>query len=257
MAFIIASTAIQAVTGGVQAIMARNQMKEAERKELDARNEMERQKQVFANLDTSNPYLNMENTMEDLTVNQQQAEFQAQQTAQSQANILESMKGAAGGSGVAALAQAMANSGNLAAQQASSTIGQQEASNQQAERAEAGRLQGLERQGDLLSRSMQRDQTSTLLGMAQQETAAHRAEKQAAQQAMMEGISAVGTSISGGLGTMATNAMTLESAAIAADPSLASNYINTDNKSGGNLAGKLTPTELEQIPQAIRQKLGI
>ena len=32
----------------------------------------------FRNLDTSNPYANMENKMEDLTVNQQEAEFTKQ-----------------------------------------------------------------------------------------------------------------------------------------------------------------------------------
>ena len=36
----------------------------------------------FQNLDTSNPYANMQNTYEDLTVNTQQADFQAQQQAQ-------------------------------------------------------------------------------------------------------------------------------------------------------------------------------
>ena len=35
-----------------------------------ARGEMEKQKDAFAALDTSNPYANMENTMADLTVNQ-------------------------------------------------------------------------------------------------------------------------------------------------------------------------------------------
>ena len=45
---------------------------------------MDRLKNIYANLDTSNPFLNMENVMEDLTINQKQAQFQAQQFQQSQ-----------------------------------------------------------------------------------------------------------------------------------------------------------------------------
>ena len=47
----------------------------------------------------------MENTAEDLTVNTQQAEFMAQQQQQGLSNVLGSMRGAAGSSGIAALAQ--------------------------------------------------------------------------------------------------------------------------------------------------------
>ena len=69
----------------------------------------------------------MENTMEDLTINQQQAEFEKQQAMQSQANIMGQMRGAAGSSGIAALAQSLANQGSLQAQRASASIGAQEA----------------------------------------------------------------------------------------------------------------------------------
>jgi len=78
----------------------------------------------------SNPYADMVNPYQNLTVNQQQAQFQAQQGAQSRADIMQSMRGAAGGSGVAGLAQAMANQASLQGQQISSSIGMQEAQNQ-------------------------------------------------------------------------------------------------------------------------------
>ena len=75
--------------------------------------EYDQMKEKYMGLDTSNlygdvsnPYAQMQNTMEDLTVNQQQSQFEAQQNQQNQSNILGSMKGAAGGSGVAGLAQA-------------------------------------------------------------------------------------------------------------------------------------------------------
>ena len=99
----------------------------------------------------------MENTYEDMTVNQQQAEFIAQQGMQQRANIMQNLKGAAGGSGVAGLAQVLANQGAMQAQQASASIGMQEQANQARARAEAGRLQTLEREGAQKADLMQRE----------------------------------------------------------------------------------------------------
>ena len=97
--------------------------------------------------DMENPYADMENVYEDLTVNQQQAQFQAQQGAQQRANIMQSLRGAAGGSGIAGLAQTMAGQGQLQAQQISASIGAQEARNQQLAARGAASIQQLERQG--------------------------------------------------------------------------------------------------------------
>ena len=85
-------------------------------------------------LEITNPYKDLntsfENTFEDMTVNQQQAQFQAQQGAQARANLLSNLQGAAGSSGIAGLAQAMANQQQTQTQQISAGIGQQEAANQ-------------------------------------------------------------------------------------------------------------------------------
>jgi len=104
----------------------------------------------FENLvsDTRNMYEGMENVYEDMTVDLRAAQFQAQQGAQQRANILQGLRGAAGTSGVAGLAQAMANQGALQAQQMSAGIGQQERQIQMASRGEASRLQQLERTGE-------------------------------------------------------------------------------------------------------------
>ena len=137
----------------------------------------------------------MQNTMEDLTVNQQQAQFQAQQGAQQRANIMQSMKGAAGGSGIAALAQVMANQGQLASQQASASIGQQESRNQMAAAQQAANIQMQERVGDARSQDLEAQKTATLLGMSQQRVAAAnqaRAEAKAAQMSAIGDIGAVG-----------------------------------------------------------------
>ena len=88
-----------------------------------------------------NQFEGLENTAEDLTVNQQQAQFQAQQGDQQRANILGGLKSSAGGSGVAGLAQAMANQGQQQTQQISASIGQQESGNQMAKAQQAASIQ--------------------------------------------------------------------------------------------------------------------
>ena len=83
-----------------------------------------------------NPYADMENVYEDQTVDLKAAEFAKEQSQQSAANIMASMKGAAGGSGIAGLAQVLANQARAL--------------------GEAGRIQQLDREGeqkrDLLER---------------------------------------------------------------------------------------------------------
>jgi hypothetical protein len=193
----VGAAAISVGTGVAKAIGGAKEKKKAMAEAKKAQAEMDAQKDAFSKLDTSNPYANMENTMEDLTVNTQQAEFEAQQNQQNQANILSSMKGAAGGSGIAALAQTMANQGQLSAQKASASIGQQEATNQKAAAAQAGQNQQMERQGEVMSRNMERDKVSTLLGMAQGEKQAAEEKKAAANEQMMSGISSAASGIVG------------------------------------------------------------
>ena len=162
--------------------------------------EMKSRKSQYEALDTSNPYANMENTMEDLTVNQQQAQFQAQQGNQQRANIMQNMQGAAGGSGIAGLAQAMANQGAEATQKASASIGLQEASNQKAAAQQAGANQSKEREGDARSQDLQAQKVSTLLGMSQERLGAAnqaRADATAAQMDAVGDIAGAGSSLAG------------------------------------------------------------
>ena len=98
---------------------------------------------LYAGLE--NQYEGMENVFEDATIDTRAAEFQAQQTAQQQANIMQGLRGAAGSSGIAALAQTMASQGQLAAQQQAAGIGQQERQNQMMQMQEASRIQQLQR----------------------------------------------------------------------------------------------------------------
>ena len=88
--------------------------------------------QAYQDQEITNPYEDLENTFEDLQVNTQQAEFEARQNQQAQADIMGNLKGAAGSSGIAGLAQILANQGALQTQKAAASIAQQEAANQRA-----------------------------------------------------------------------------------------------------------------------------
>ena len=199
---------ISALGGIIGYAQANKAQKEAKTQEGIERAKMDRLERAYMSLDTSNPYLNMENTMEDLTVNQQAAQFEAQQFQQSQANILDATRGAAGGSGVAAIAQALSQQGQIAAQRASASIGQQEAANQRAAASQAASIQQSERQGEIISRNLEREQTGTALGMAQARTAQRRQEVQMAEQAKFNaiqgGIQGISSAALAGLGGGAT-----------------------------------------------------
>ena len=111
----------------------------------------------FENLaaDARNVYANMQNPYEDLTVDMRSAEFQAEQGAQQRANILSALRGAAGGSGIAALAQSLANQGAIQAQQISANIAQQERQNQRLSAQGAMAIQQAERAGEAQVQQMQ------------------------------------------------------------------------------------------------------
>ena len=135
---------LTAVGGLAQVGISLAQRGKLQDQQNEAQAAFDAQKKLYQGLDTSNTFANVrnrfqnlgnafqnvENAFEDVTVNTQAAEFAAQQSQQSAANILQDMSGAAGGSGIGALAQALANQQTQAAQQASASIGQQEARNQ-------------------------------------------------------------------------------------------------------------------------------
>ena len=199
MSFLIVGAGIGVAAGAAKAISGGVKKKRAKEDAAEARKQMEAEKEKYAAMDTTNLYANMENTMEDLTVNQEQAQFMKQQQQQNQANIMANMKASAGSSGIAGLAQALANQGSLDAQKSAISIGKQEAANQKAERAEAGRLQDLEIQGEYGQRQDELDKISTFMGMAGADVASAEARKSAADEQMWSGISGAVGSVSGGI----------------------------------------------------------
>ena len=201
MSFLIAGAALVSAGVGVyKAVKGAEAQKKAEEEARLAKIEMDKRKAEYAQLDTSNPYADYQNMMaenvyEDLTVNQQQAEFQREQQEQQRANIMQSLQGAAGGSGIAALAQQMANQGSLDARQSAASIGQQEAANQklqaqgelvvqQGEQAAMGKRV----EGEIMSRDMERNKIMTLMGMSQSEMAAHNQKAAQGEAQMWSGI---------------------------------------------------------------------
>jgi hypothetical protein len=161
--------------------------------------------QQYFSQDTSNLYSNLENTMEDLTVNTQAADFAAQQQAQGLSNIMGSMNQAAGGSGIAALAQSLANQQAQSAQQASASIGQQEQRNQMAAAGQAGRLQSMERAGAEQSRALK----AQLLGEEFQIDANELASSEEAIQAARAARADAAGQFAGGVGNAVGAAMGL------------------------------------------------
>ena len=177
-----------AVIGGAASIYAANKNAGiAKDAAAEARIEREKQQALlkkqqdeYKAMEFKNPFSNMENTFEDLTVNQQQAQFQAQQGSQQRANIMQNLRGAAGSSGIAGLAQSLANQGALQTQQISASIGQQESRNQMAAARGASAVQVAQRQGDQWVQQANMDRQATLLGMQMgQTTGANLAHQQA------------------------------------------------------------------------------
>ncbi len=172
------------------------------REQAAAQTEFNRNKARMEGADTSNLHTNVENTMEDLTVNTQAAEFQAQQQAGGFANTMDNLSSAAGGSGIAALAQSMAGAQSNAAIQSSADIGRQESSNQAAERQMAGQLQQNEIQGAYNSRAAEKDKVDTMLGMSQNRLGAANAARDAATNSIIGGVGSIAGAAAPGLANL-------------------------------------------------------
>jgi len=139
------------VVKGATSIIGGIQERKRLRKENDrAQRQYEGFRDDIKSLEITNPYADLpttfENTYEDMTVNQQQAQFEAQQGAQARANLLSNLQAAAGGSGIGGLAQALANQQQVQGQQISASIGQQEALNERLRAQGAMRVQSAEQQ---------------------------------------------------------------------------------------------------------------
>jgi len=180
-----AGSIVQGVTGAVGSLVGGGARRREERR---AKREYEEAMRAYKNFQFQNPYLALQNTAEDLTVNQQQAQFLAQQQQQGLANTMGQLQGAAGGSGIAALAQVMANQQAQNLQQASASIGMQESQIQRQQAAQAQQIQQLQAQGEADIQAAEFGREQTILGMSQQRLAAARAARQQATSQLVGGI---------------------------------------------------------------------
>ena len=206
------------VGGILQGLIGRRKRRREQRAAQAQRDQMMEQ---YGALDTSNLYANvqnkfanMENVYEDATVNRMQAEFEQDMFERSQANTMQNLRGAAGGSGIAGLAQAMSNQAMIARRQASATIGMQEKQNEMMKLREASRLQQMERVGEgqaeaqrlagaETARSLDWRKTTTQLGMSQQRLAAANQAIAQSNAALYGGIGQLaGTALSAGIGAI-------------------------------------------------------
>ena len=203
MSFVTAA----AIAGGVKGVTSIASgiigSKKRKKEQRNAQREFARNKAAYENLDTSNVYSNMENTMEDLTVNTQAADFAAQQNQQSLGNVMGSMNAAAGGSGIDGLAEAMANQQAQNNQQASVSIGQQEQTNQRAAAQQQGQLNMAEAKGELMSRDAEKDKVETMFGMSQNRLKDANAARQQATAAIMGGVGNLGGVFMNDMGAVA------------------------------------------------------
>jgi len=127
--------AVAAAPGIIKGISSLFGRKKRRKEQRVANQEMLAAKKAYMGMEFKNPFAGMENPYaeniyEDLTVDRQGADYLREQQQQSQANIMQQMKGVAGSSGVAGLAQQMANIGSQQARQASAQISQQERQNE-------------------------------------------------------------------------------------------------------------------------------
>lgn len=164
-----------------------------------ARAEFEQQKQAFQDFQFTNPYAGLENVAEDLTINQQASQFQAQQTDQALANA---MQAAVASGGAAGGAQAIAQAALQSKQAISADIAKQEQANEMARVNQESKLQQLTAQGEEDLQSQRYLQQGELLNMAAgRKFAADQARAQATQQLIGGiGMMAGGTGDNGGGG---------------------------------------------------------
>tara|TARA_R100001377_G_scaffold73248_1_gene49164 strand:- start:1340 stop:1936 length:597 start_codon:yes stop_codon:yes gene_type:complete len=198
MSFTVAAV-VGAGVGLVKLFGASKRKKEAKDAQKKAKASMDAKKKEYAALDTSNLNKDMVNMKEDLTINQKGMELQSQKAAQSRSNTMNTLNAAAGGSGVAALAQQMANSGSLDAAKSGNLIGDQEAANQKLAVNEASKIQDAKILGEEKSRDKKESKTKNLLNLAAGETAAAGAAKDQASKDQMSAIGGIASSVLGGV----------------------------------------------------------
>lgn len=167
--------------------------KKRKREQQAAQAQFDADQAAVRNFEFKNPYANLENTAEDLTVNQQATNVQAQQTDAALSQGLDAIVAGGGGAGGA---QAIANAALGAKQNIAADIAGQESANQAAAAQQAAQNQQLEAQGAQTQQNQQFGQLQGNLDQSGQRLSAANAAQQQAKQALVSGL---GSAVGGGL----------------------------------------------------------
>lgn len=173
------------IAGGIVGGRARRQ------EQRTARAELQQRQREYESFEFQDPSTGMTNPYEDLTVNQQQAQFASQQQQQALAGTLGQLQQVAGSSGIGALAQTLAQQQSQNLQAASASIGQQESANQM---ARARGQQMLETQRAAGARYVQEQEfgrTEDLYGVAASRKAAADEARRQATESLVGGVANV------------------------------------------------------------------
>jgi len=127
--------------------MQKYEARQADYEQMEFFNPYDNMQNYYADL--KNAYEGMENRFEELQVSTAAADFQMEQSAQQRADILQALTGAAGTSGIAGLAQTLANQGVMAARQASVDIAQQQRQNAMMAAQAGQQIDQMQRQTDM------------------------------------------------------------------------------------------------------------
>ena len=147
------------IGAGLNFLASQSARRDARRRDREARRRLAEAREAYNKIEFTNPYegitnpyadvqsqfTGMENIYEEAQVDTRAADYMREQSQQQQANLLNQLRGTAGGSGVAGLAQQLSNIGTQQARQASLNIAAQERASEEQRRREASRIDMLQR----------------------------------------------------------------------------------------------------------------
>lgn len=186
------------VSGAVNLAAGLYGMKKRRAESREAKAEFESARQNYRNLEIYNPYENIQNPYEDLTVGQQSARFQADASNTSLSNILNAGQQSMSGSGITSLAQSLANQQNQNVRSLAASIEQQELSNQSLAAQGESMNQRLYGSGETAMMNMNRTQAAGELKLSANRLDNIRAIQQQVTNQMMRG---AGQVVGGGIET--------------------------------------------------------
>ncbi len=129
--------------------------------------EFKRFKNVYSNIRISNPYRDMENEFEDLTINQPRANFERATLQQSQSNILNTLRRSTGAANISSVAQSLVEQGKIAKQRSVADINQQVNKNMLTSASKQMELERLASSGKNMEAEFTQQQMAKLMSVSQ------------------------------------------------------------------------------------------